>query len=263
MNNKVKIDIEKPEPLYLIVKKKILELIEIGDLKDKDRIPPEEIIAKENNISRWTVRQALRELEKEGLVKRYPKRGTFVTLTKQEKTKKICIICKTPRERQLRDFFYGYELWGGIEEGIIENGLEVSFFTLNKLNEKLEVLNNFDGILYLIPFREEVEVIEKIKEKGIPMVIVGARVEGFNYVSVDNRKGVEEAIKLLIEYGHKKIGGIFFPLNYFDGYERYKYFLETLEKYNLPIKEEWIKIMKEYWAEKWIEESKILMKEIL
>lgn len=263
MRNKIKIELERPEPLYLIVKKKILDLIENGTLKNNERIPPEEIIAKENNISRWTVRQALEELEKEGIVKRYPKRGTFITLKEKKATKKICIICKAPKERQMRDFFYGYELWGGIEESIIENGLEVSFYTSNKLNEKIGILSKFDGVLYLIPFKEEIEILEKIKKEGVPLVIIGAKVEGFNYVAVNNKKGVEEAIRHLIEYGHKKIGGVFSPLNYFDGCERYKYFLETLEKHNLLVREEWIKVMKEYWAEKWIQEAKQLTKEIL
>ncbi len=261
--NKLKIELERPEPLYLIVKKKILDLIENGYLKDNDKLPPEEIIAKDNNISRGTVRQALKELEIEGIIKRYPKMGTFIALKKEEKIKKICIISKASKERQNRDFFYGFELWGGIEEGIIKEGLEVSFIVSEKLKENIDFLNRFDGILYLIPMRDEIDILEKIKDKNIPLMIVGARVEGFNYVAIDNKKGVEKAIKHLFEYGHKKIGGIFFPLNYFDGYERYQYFLEMLKKYNLEVKKEWIKIMKEYWAENWKNEAKNLMKEIL
>jgi DNA-binding LacI/PurR family transcriptional regulator len=261
--NKLKIEIERPEPLYLIVKKKILDLIENGYLKENDRIPPEEEIARENNISRGTVRQALKELEYEGIIKRYPKRGTFITLTSKNKVQKICIVCKAPRERQMRDYFYGFELWGGIEEGIIENNLEVSFITSEKINGELENLSKFDGILYLIPMKEEIEILEKIKNKDIHLMLVGAKVDGFNYVAVDNKKGVEWAIKHLLEFGHRKIGGVFFPINYFDGYERYEYFLEILSENKIPIKKEWIKIMKDYWAEKWISEAKELTKEIL
>ena len=62
MNNKIQLDINKPSPLHHLVKKKILELIREGTLKDGDRLPPEETIAEENGISRGTVRAALLEL---------------------------------------------------------------------------------------------------------------------------------------------------------------------------------------------------------
>ncbi|MGB9677884.1 MAG: substrate-binding domain-containing protein [Candidatus Ratteibacteria bacterium] len=146
---------------------------------------------------------------------------------------------------------------------IIENGLEISFFISERVRENNDFLDKFDGILYLIPMRDEVDILEIIKKKNKQLMIIGARVDGFNYVAVDNKKGVEEAIKHLIEYGHRKIGGIFFPISYFDGYERYRYFIETIERYNLVAKEGWIKIMKEYWAENWKKEAKELMREIL
>ncbi|MCM8785332.1 MAG: GntR family transcriptional regulator [Candidatus Omnitrophica bacterium] len=259
---KIRIELEKPEPLYLMIKKKILDLIEKGELKNGDRIPPEEKIANENGISRGTVRQALKELEIEGLIKRYPKKGTFINIPKKIKTKKICVIGKSPKEKQMLSG-YGMEMWGGIEEAVIENGLELSFFILKKLKNDLSIVEKFDGILHIVPMKEDIEFLKKIKNKRIPLMLLGAKVDGFNYVAVNNKKGVEDAIKYLIENGHRKIGGIFSPLNYFDGYERYIHFLDFLDKNGLPIRKEWIKIMKEYWAEKWVNEAKNLMKEIL
>ncbi|MGI6383645.1 MAG: hypothetical protein ACOX1G_00025 [bacterium] len=40
MNNGLNIDISRPAPLYLQVKQNILQLIDRGELKDGDRLPP-------------------------------------------------------------------------------------------------------------------------------------------------------------------------------------------------------------------------------
>ncbi|MFA7373394.1 MAG: winged helix-turn-helix domain-containing protein, partial [bacterium] len=77
MNNGLNIDISRPAPLYLQVKQNILQLIDRGELKDGDRLPPEIELARICNLSRGTVRMALSELAREGLVSRSPKRGSF------------------------------------------------------------------------------------------------------------------------------------------------------------------------------------------
>ncbi len=55
-----------------ILKQSILN----GDLKTGDKLPPEVEIAQKYNISKVSAREALRELETEGLIKK--KRGIFV-----------------------------------------------------------------------------------------------------------------------------------------------------------------------------------------
>jgi len=55
----LKMEINRPGSLPDIVKDHILDLIRQGIVKDGDRLPPEEEIARDNNISRGTVRTAL------------------------------------------------------------------------------------------------------------------------------------------------------------------------------------------------------------
>jgi len=260
MNNNIKLDIKKPEPLYHMVKKKIVEMVRNGDLKDGDRLPPEEEIAKQNNISRGTVRMALEDLAREGIIKSYPKRGTFISLEKSNIFIKIAILSLTISVGRKETDFYRNELWGGIEEGVVKEGTGITFLNHQK---GIEFSKDIDGILFLVPLRSEIEILNKIKRKGIPLIVVGVQIDGFNYVSVDNEKGVEKAISYLVKLGHKKIGGIFSSLDYFDSFYRYKGYLSTLKKFNLPIKKEWIKIVSEMDAEKWIEESEKKTEEIL
>jgi len=246
MKRILKFEIEKPEPLYHVIKKKILRMIAEGELKEGDKLPPEEEIAKMNGISKGTVRMALMDLVKEGILVRYPKRGTFVTSTKARVTYKICIYSSTiPASKREADY-YRSELWGGIEEGSIEEGVSLIF---SDYEEKV------DGILYLVPLRREIDILNKIKENKIPMVIVGAKVEGFNYVAVDNERGTEQAIKHLIDLGHRKIGGIFPTLEQYDIYHRYNTFLNILKENGLPVKKEWVKVLEEENPSKWIEKS--------
>jgi GntR family transcriptional regulator len=69
-------------PLYVQLKDKLLENIRKGTWGQGEQLPTEEEIQKEFNISRTTVRQALRELELEGLIERQAGRGTFVSQPK-------------------------------------------------------------------------------------------------------------------------------------------------------------------------------------
>lgn len=66
-------------PLYMLVKEKIDEKIENGEYKPGDRLPSEAKLSESFGVSRATLREALRVLEKEGKVNRQQGIGTFIT----------------------------------------------------------------------------------------------------------------------------------------------------------------------------------------
>jgi GntR family transcriptional regulator len=68
-----------PTPLYFQLKTIIKSKILSNKLKAHERLPSEAELCAEYNVSRITVRQALSELIKEGLIYRDRGRGTFVT----------------------------------------------------------------------------------------------------------------------------------------------------------------------------------------
>lgn len=76
------IDRNSPLPLYYQLKKLLVDQISNGGWKPGDILPTELNLQKEHNLSRTTVRQAIRELELEGLVTRFRGRGTFVAEAK-------------------------------------------------------------------------------------------------------------------------------------------------------------------------------------
>ena len=66
-------------PLSKRVELKIIQLIAEGHLKIGDRLPPERELAEAMNVSRNTLRQAIKTLEHEGVLSSRPGSGTFIT----------------------------------------------------------------------------------------------------------------------------------------------------------------------------------------
>lgn len=66
------------QPLYQQVKQHILNLIASGDWAQGNRLPSENELVKELNVSRMTVNRALRELASEGHIERVAGVGSFV-----------------------------------------------------------------------------------------------------------------------------------------------------------------------------------------
>jgi len=73
------IDKKSPIPVYYQLKNYIKEEIKNNNLKPGDLLPSEREYCEKFNISRMTVRQALKELELEGLIRRERGKGSFIT----------------------------------------------------------------------------------------------------------------------------------------------------------------------------------------
>lgn len=71
-----------PVPLYTQVKESLREGILDGTYPPHSQLPPESEIGSIFDVSRITVRQALRDLQTEGLIFKVPGKGTFVSKPK-------------------------------------------------------------------------------------------------------------------------------------------------------------------------------------
>lgn len=65
-------------PLYLQVKRRLMDRIAAGELAPGDRAPTEHALVAETGASRMTVNRALRELADEGIITRIQGAGSFV-----------------------------------------------------------------------------------------------------------------------------------------------------------------------------------------
>jgi len=74
----IKIVKDSGVPLYMQVKKQIMDMIKSGDLKVGTKIPTERVLSEQLEVSRNTISTAYKELEQDGVLKSYQGRGTFV-----------------------------------------------------------------------------------------------------------------------------------------------------------------------------------------
>ena len=74
--NYIRINKFSKVPLYVQLYESTKAAIQSGQLKDKDKLPPEEVLAETFNISRPVIRQAYRALHEEGLIDRFQGRAS-------------------------------------------------------------------------------------------------------------------------------------------------------------------------------------------
>jgi GntR family transcriptional regulator len=72
-------------PLYVQIAESLLERIRVGELVPEERLPSERELSKALNVSRMTLRAALRVLDNKGLLVRRPGDGTYVAKPKIER----------------------------------------------------------------------------------------------------------------------------------------------------------------------------------
>ena len=78
----MKIDTNSPIPLYFQLKQELLRMLEDNQIETGSRLPSEKELAAEAGLSRFTVRQALDELQREGWLEKQQGRGTFASKPK-------------------------------------------------------------------------------------------------------------------------------------------------------------------------------------
>jgi len=94
-------------PLYYQLETSLRERLLSGELAEGDLFPTEQAIGQQYGVSRMTVRQALSSLVNDGLITRYPGRGTFVT--RKEPEKAVLKSVGALEDAILRGFGYAYD----------------------------------------------------------------------------------------------------------------------------------------------------------
>lgn len=76
----MKLDKDSPIPLYIQFKEHLLAKIESGEWRPQQKLPSERSLCEQYDISRITVREAIKELARDGLIESVPGKGSFVRL---------------------------------------------------------------------------------------------------------------------------------------------------------------------------------------
>lgn len=227
-------------PLYKIIERQLKTKLLNQEIRPGERVGTEQELIEKYKVSRSTIRQALKELEKENLIYRKPGKGTYAN-------EGIGLNTKTNRQIAVvvpllsQDFIAN--IITGIQEVADNAGYMVNLFITNnsikREEEYLRKLNQkFDGVI-IHPTNEKYynEAVIELNKK-LPLIMTGRyyRFIKCNYVVPDNYKGLYLATQHLINLGHKKIGVVSHqPLIQTSIEDRIRGYLDCLGDNNLPV----------------------------
>lgn len=231
---------------YLVIKEYIQNLIMLDKCNYGEKIPSENELAKQFNMSRQTVRQAINLLENEGWLKSVHGSGTYVNKTidrRKKETKIIGAIITYPDE------YIFPAIIKGIEGKLSEKGYHIHLgFTHNKVEKEGQCLKNFldkdvDGLIIestksALP-NPNTGLFAEFEKKNIPYIFINGYYKDLNasFVTMDDESNAFLATDYLTKKGHTKIGGIF-KLDDIQGHLRYKGFVKALHHKGIAVLED-------------------------
>jgi DNA-binding LacI/PurR family transcriptional regulator len=210
-------DRTNPLPLYIQVREDIRGQIECGKLPLGQRLLSEDALMEQYNVSSVTVKRALRDLAKEGLLIRIQRKGTFVAprnaglAASRPRTKVLALIIP-----DIEDLFLS-EIYRGLADVARQAGYAVSILSsdrqIDREGENIRTLGEHgeEGAAIFPNWgRANAEQIFELKRRQFPFVMVNRYFRDIqtHYVVADNRAGACEAVEHLVRLGHRRIGCI-------------------------------------------------------
>ncbi len=101
------------------------------------------------------------------------------------------------------------------------------------------IIVEYGTITSLLDYDEKLEFLEQFGD--VPIVLIAGDFEGYSSITIDNKKGMQEAVSHLIEsHQCRKIGFVSGPKTNQDARERLQAYEETMGRHNLAVKDSWI-----------------------
>lgn len=237
------IDHKNPVPLYTQVANDIKAKINSGDLQVGDQLGSQQELAEKYTVSLITIKRALNDLNRDGLLYSRVGKGTYVANQSPRidfsKHRSIGFVL-----RDLDSPFFSTILKSA-EKKLSEQkyNLLVSN-TAGKAEKEDSMINHFldigiSGLIIASMSREyrATPMIRKLHEQNFPYAVVSYMVDkDISYVGSDHEEGAFIATKHLIKLGYKKIGylnGISGDESSLLGDLRKKGYLSALRKYGI------------------------------
>ncbi len=207
--NELKVDHDSLVPLHTQLQRQLRSLIDSGRWAPGSRLPSENQLQRDLNISRSTVRQAFSKAQHEGLIERIPGRGTFVaepTRARRQKRLIAFVISDFESERE-------WELLNGAESAARVNDCHLIFYnTRHNCREEQRVLSQLvqQGISGALlwscaPPASDKEMYDAASLPPLVMMDRDTPSLPTDFVTSDNRGGAALALRHLLALGHRRI----------------------------------------------------------
>lgn len=187
----IRINKDSGVPLYVQVKKQIMNLIKSGDLKVGNKMPTERELSENLKVSRNTVSTAYNELEQEGVLKSYQGRGTFVAEEANP--------WKAQNIREKITKFVDL----GLEEAI-EAGMDVDEFleiVTQRVKEKKEIMSKITA-LYVECNIEQSKMFSKQLMDSTNMNVIPFTLDDIKNMNKENQEILEKCQVIIATFNH-------------------------------------------------------------
>jgi DNA-binding LacI/PurR family transcriptional regulator len=238
------VDKKSSIPRHYQVREKIREVIGLNAFKKGNPLPSERKLCELFEVSRITIRRAIDDLEREGILEKVWGRGIYVLNPPKQttKTKKIGVTIwakETPYHPATMETLHG------IAETLGNSGynFEVIYLTKEQIKTSEYIKNLNPDILkgIIVTVQEISEEQLNIIEKKIPHFVFYNRQEKKNSVVMDYRQAGLEITKHLCSLGHKRIALINGPGEFYVSKEVFNGYEQALKEAGLKVIPELIK----------------------
>ena len=201
------------EPLYIQILNQLKTQINNHQIKVGDKLPTEQELSKEYNVSRITAKRVLTELENEGFIIRKRGLGSFliqtsddIENTKNNSAKQKNLLFLVP--------FFDEDGFGDYASGIAQVAESAGFIFLVQQIESIrevsanELQKKYEGIIFCPPNHTNlIELFYELYLDNFPVVFLEKILDGIPYstVTANNFKGSYEATRHLIQQKHQNI----------------------------------------------------------
>ena len=216
------------------LKSKILS----GEIRPGAKLPSENELAQEYEISRHTVRKALVILVTDGYITTKHGKGTFCSdrMAHRKNSKNIAVVTT-----YISDYIFP-RLIQGMDRVLTEQGYSIMLKNTGNSRQKeaqcLEdiLTKDVDGLI-IEPSKSQIlcrnmPLYEQLDRMGIPYVFIqGSYLQMKNKPTIllDDAKGAYLLTKYLIDTGHRQIAGVF-KADDSQGAERHKGYVKALQE---------------------------------
>ncbi|MFC5651473.1 GntR family transcriptional regulator [Paenibacillus solisilvae] len=241
-------------PLYTQIRSYIEDHIRTGRWREGHRLPSETHLARQFEVSRITVKNAMSKLVEEGIIYRIQGRGTFVAMNeggeplryKKGASSAGMIAFLIPR----LDNRFTMNLLRGIERTLSEANIRILYLSTHDDDQREEQLlqeaidTGVKGIIiYPVDGETYNETILRLTMDRFPIVVIDRYLKGIdtNCVCSDHRGGAYQATEHLLISGHRHI---VFITSLFKGTtsleERLEGYKQALAEYQVPFRRQYV-----------------------
>lgn len=199
-------------PLYQQVKHALERQILSGQLRAGDFLPPEPELCRQFAVSTITMRRALMELGRDGLIRRKGGVGTVVAATRRKLRFALLFLGFDEQDWTDRGELFG-NLLAGIGDAAWRANADFSTVRTSAREDPTPIFKNLlderqvDGVLLRTAGDVPPGAVDLLESRGMPYVAIKRHIEGrpMNFVTVDDRAALRRATEHLIELGHTRI----------------------------------------------------------